>query len=628
MCGILGIISQNKINPETALKQLNTMNHRGPDNMGSFIDKENNLFLGHRRLAIIDLSQKANQPLSNENDTKWLVFNGEIYNYLELRKKLETRGHIFKTDHADSEVIIHGYEQWGEEILKKLNGMFSFAIYDKKRKTIFAARDRCGQKPFYYFLNKEGFAFSSELKGLSGLDFFKKELNPKALADYLCFGFIPAPKTIWKNTYKLEPAQYLIYNLKSKKLTKRSYWNLTFKPDYSRKESYWIEGIKENLKKSVKLRTISDAPLGTLLSGGVDSSIVVAILSQIIHQPRTFTVSFDNKKLDESKYARMVAQNLNTKHTEIKANSLNAFHSFEKILFHFDEPFNDYSYFPTFLISKEISNHVKVALSGDGGDELFLGYPRYKKTAKIYNQNNVLLSLAKNISKITEKIVPYNFKSKNFLFRLKGGKSYYASTAPSMGILDKKRIKEILKRKWSLKIKDYSPSNWLHNQFNNLSEEHKDIYDLMRAFDFKYSLPERMLTKTDRSSMANSLEIRSPFLDHKFIEFVSQIPSKYLIKEDESKYILKKAASSLVPPETIYRKKQGFQAPLENWLQGNKKMIKYLKDSYFVKEKVINQLLATQFQKRTGWKKRIYRNRINEIQSLIFLEGWAKKWFI
>ena len=533
--------SEENIDKELISSMASALQHRGPDDSGVFIDK--NIGLGHRRLSIIDLSG-GRQPMHNEDGTLWLVYNGEFYNFREEREKLMEKGHSFYTN-SDSEVILHLYEEYGQECVLKINGMFAFAIYDSNTKRLFLARDRLGIKPLVYFFDGRRFAFASEIKSLLKDPYIEKEIDLRALNDFFRFGFIPAPNTIFKNIKKLPPANTLIFQ--QNKIYIREYWDVDF--SFRQKDNLESE-LKRRLKESVKLRLVSDVPVGAFLSGGIDSSAIVGMMSKLLpNQVKTFSIGFDNEEFNELKYAKIVADAFNTDHKEfvVKPPTLDMF---ARLVYYLDEPFSDPSILPTTIISNLASKHVKVVLTGDGGDELFAGYDRYQKgrIEGMYSRlpgiirDPVTFALRKNdrFSRILSlgniKDDEYRFFETNSLFTAE----------------ERHRL---------LNNPMQNPINIFHK--SNAS----NLLDKQLYADLKFLLPNQFLKKVDTASMANGLEARVPFLDYNFVEFAVSIPASKKLKLLETKHILKKTVSSYVPKEVIHRKKHGFSVPVGEWFR-------------------------------------------------------------
>ena len=576
MCGIVGFLTPRPFDiPDYGLlrQMRESLFHRGPDEMGEYIrsldEKGPFLFLGHRRLSIIDLTT-GHQPLANEDETVWVIFNGEIYNFNELREELENRGHQFYT-RSDTEVIVHGYEEYGEECFKRFNGMFAIGIWDEKRNRLVLARDRLGKKPLYYSLINETFLFASELKAILLYPAFPREVDSLSLMKYLFFEFIPCPHTIFRDAKKMPAASYLIYDKKGIEI--RQYWSPF---DSQKSEEYLSEAEAELkmmklLKESVKRRLVSDVPLGVFLSGGIDSSTITALAQrEVPGRIRTFSIGFEDPSFDESKYASLASKHIGTEHHEktmTPTDLLNIVPGLPDIL---DEPMADASILPTYLLSKFTRSHVTVALGGDGGDELFAGYPTYlaHKFAKPYERFFRLFHPFSNflagLLPVSDDNISFDFKVKKFL----SGIGYPDGVRNSvwLGSFPFSENERVL-----------SPE--IHAQFNRdrLVEE-ISLYDReypsddritkLQYLDLRLYLQESILVKVDRASMACSLEVRAPFLDYELVEFLMGLPSRYKLKGLTSKYILKKAMENWLPGEVVERKKKGFGVPIAKWVKG------------------------------------------------------------
>jgi len=558
MCGIVGIInhSKNKFVDSNVLHRMaDLIQHRGPDDNGFYV--KNNIGLGSRRLSIIDIST-GHQPISNEDRTIWIVFNGEIYNFLKLREELVHRGHKFITD-SDTESIVHGYEEFGEEIFQKLNGMFAIAIWDENKQKLLLARDRAGEKPLHYFNNSNTFLFGSEIKSLLLHPEISKEINWNAFDEFFSFGYISAPDSIYKNIKKLKQAHYLI--LQNGVVTEKPYWKI----DLNNKNIYTYQEAQEHcfklLEDSVKIRLMSDVPLGAFLSGGIDSSIIVALMAKNSSKPvKTFSIGFDYSDFDETKYAKIIADKYTTEHTELIVTP-NYSALIESILSNFDEPFGDSSALPTYLVSKLTREYVKVALSGDGGDELFGGYNSYQEMIKLKSKINLVPSSLKKIASHYYKYFDSSTKHGKKL-RLLGMNDIERFLWSSTHFTEDERT--VL---YSPEIKERinNSNKAIFKKSVDFIYQNLDINRLMQYIDFNYYLPDDVLVKVDRSSMLASLESRAPFLDHRLIEFAFSLPSEWKMKAGKTKIILKDAFKQLLPNEILSRRKMGFGIPVKKW---------------------------------------------------------------
>ena len=574
MCGICGIynVSGRKVDEKLLERMNNTLIHRGPDGEGTFVDAH--VGLGHRRLSIIDL-ETGKQPMGNEDGSIQVVFNGEIYNFLELKKELEKKGHLFKTK-SDTETIVHGYEEWGDDFVQRLRGMFAIALWDAKRKKLVLIRDRVGKKPLYYYLDKDRLLFASELKALLEDQNISRDIDPTALDSYLSFGYVPSPLSIFKAVRKLPPAHVAVRGPDGFSL--RQYWQLDMENEISPdSEKEVFEELRTLFDEAVGLRLISDVPLGAFLSGGLDSSAVVASMAGLMKTDpvKTASIGFSDKKFDELEYARIVAKHYHTDHTEFVVNP-NALEALDDIVWHLDEPFADASAIPTYYVSKMARKKVTVALSGDGGDETFAGYiQRYymnrmedsiRKKIPRFAKENILGPIARAYPKAD--ILPRPLRLRCFLNNLSSNfeKAYFRDM--SFYFLPEMKEKLYLPG-FSSAVKDFEAFSILEEHFKK--NRNPDVTTRVQYIDIKTYLSEDILVKVDRMSMAHSLEVRSPILDHKLMEFIGKLPSSFKLKGSESKYILKKINENRLPGNILYRKKQGFSIPLAGWLRGELK---------------------------------------------------------
>lgn len=555
MCGICGVYDSTRgLNAAALSAMCDSMFHRGPDDGGIFIDRE--VGLGIRRLSIIDLTG-GHQPIYNESKDICIVFNGEIYNYIELRKELLERGHVFHTL-SDTEVIVHLYEEFDKECVNRLNGMFAFAIYDMRKRQIFIARDRFGIKPLYYYHGGGRFLFASELKAiLQYPDVSLKELDFDAISDYLTYMYVPAPNTILKGIRKLLPAHFIIF--KEDRLTIERYWDVDFEPMDSDEDEY-KNRISELLIDSLRLHSRSDVPFGVFLSGGIDSSTIVALLSTYLGQRvKTFSVGFGDRSVNELKYAKIVSDKFNTEHHEITVSVTDAIDNLVELLWHMDEPIADSAIVPTYLISKATRRYVKMALSGLGGDELFAGYSRYKNL--FHNKMRIPLptSFVDNVTNLFDVIeVPRTIAPANYIRRI--FQDYSRNYFYLLEIFPRKLKCKLLNRTMR-----YDSRQVLDTQFRRT--EISDRLNHVLFVDMNTYLPDDILFLTDRVSMACSLEVRVPFLDYRFVEFVFNIPGGLKLRGDVEKYILKEALKPTLPATILQRFKWGFGAPILHWFE-------------------------------------------------------------
>lgn len=578
MCGITGIYSPKSAVDQFILSDMaKALCHRGPDDSDTYIDTRNDVGLGHTRLSIIDLSERGKQPMSNKAGTVTVSYNGEIYNYREIRKELEQKGRVFVSD-SDTEVLVQSYEEWGMECLHKFIGMFAFAVWDAQRQTLFLARDRAGVKPLYYYNENGLFLFASELKSIMRHPRFSKRINMDGLSLFLRYNYIRSPHTIFENTFKLEPGTWM--SIKNGEITKRRYWNIADHynmPPHSGTEDEIAEELEEILIDSFKYRLVSDVPVGLFLSGGIDSSIVAALLQKHVSTPiKTFTIGFQEKKYDEARYAREIAEYLGTDHTERYLSEDDMIDIAVKLPEIYDEPFGDISSIPTRLVSETARREVKVALSADGGDELFCGYnyyPSYMKRISVFEK---LPPFLRNVAGAGMSFLTGERFESIMVGRMKKFTRKYSKTRGAIIALnkgDKGAMFRSLSSGWNaneierlLGKNPESTDNTFSEQFREI--EGNGLLAGMLAADFGVWLPDDILTKVDRAAMSVGLESREPLLDHRLAEFTARIPMEYKYRNGEKKYILKKVLEKHLPRRLFDRRKMGFAPPVRSFLQG------------------------------------------------------------
>jgi asparagine synthase (glutamine-hydrolysing) len=621
MCGITGKIYFNpfsKIDPNEIKLMAESIYHRGPDDEGFYIN--NNVGLGFRRLSIIDL-KAGHQPLSNEDGSIWIVFNGEIYNYQELQENLVKQGHIFRTK-SDTETIVHLYEQYGTKCLQFLRGMFAFSIWDNNKKQLFCARDRFGIKPFYYYQDNNKFVFGSEIKAILKSTDIDNALSYDALDSYFTYGYIAGDISVYKSIKKLQPAHYLLLSLKEKpSVIIKRYWDIQFEPNFSKTEEQWIDEIHETLSESIRLHMISDVPLGAFLSGGIDSSSVVALMAKNSTRPiKTFSIGFKEQAFNELKYAREIALKYGTEHHEqiVEPESISLL---PKLVKAYDEPFADTSAIPTYYVSKLAREFVTVALSGDGGDELFAGYDTYSKLNSL--QSSPFHSGSHAVNKMIwgnlYKIIPQSFSGKGLSYLLSHDKRYLGSYA-SFWNRDE-RGKLLLYHDSKI---DYTIASEGYKAQILKEGSKNDFVSNLQFLDMRSYMVDDILTKVDRASMLNSLEVRVPLLDHKFAELTFKIPWNLKLKEKEQKYIFKKSMKPLLPVNIFNHAKQGFGLPLPFWFKDGLK--EYINDTLLSSNSFSSKYLSTSYIKKTvGNNQYGMRNLSLKIWSLIFFEEWLKQ---
>lgn len=616
MCGIAGKAYFNKgkeIHPSELNNMVQAIAHRGPDDQGIYISKDRSVGLAHARLSIIDVSKKGHQPMTYQ-DRYTITFNGEVYNFQEEKKKLEILGYQFKSN-SDTEVLLALYSKYGKGCLSHLRGMFAFAIYDEVEKTLFLARDRMGVKPLKYILNDNGIVFASELKAILTNLGKTPGIDRVALQKYLVYGYVPSPLTGFEGIKKLEPGTYLFINLKRKTVEKKRYWQPRFNEKLDLSERQWCQKILENLEEATKLRMISDVPIGAFLSGGVDSSGVVAAMSKLSPKPvKTFSIIFDDPKYSEKKFADNIVRRYKTDHHEILAKPSNV-SILPEIAHQYEEPFSDNSSLVCFMVSKETSKHVKVVLNGDGADESFAGYPnRYLRLKRDVNYSDWIKfarpAAALGIKKINNfllksKLPLYErFNSYNQVFSLED--IYSISKEPITSIMTSTNLYRNVRKCFKM--------------FKG-----KDIKDAGLKFDLLYFLPDQLLTKMDIATMRYSLEARSPFLDYKMVEMAGKIPFRLKVKNGETKYILKKALESIVPKENLYRPKVGFTIPLDKWFKGD--INPYAAKVLLSKNSFIKEYIDIEKVKSMIYSNNSKQDFGPKIWNLLMLELWMKDYF-
>jgi asparagine synthase (glutamine-hydrolysing) len=570
MCGIAGVLYADPHRPVDAstLKAMgDAIAHRGPDAEGFLRDP--GLGLVHRRLSIIDLST-GDQPIGNEDGSVQIVFNGEIYNFESIREWLLTKGHVFRT-RSDTEVLVHLYEEEGERLVERLRGMFAFAIWDRRRRRLLLGRDRIGIKPLYIYRDAEKLIFGSELKAILAHPDVDRRLDLCALEDYLAFGMVQGPRSIFASAKKLQPAHVLSVSHDALQQEPRRYWQLRFDATEGRTDLEWIDAVRAKVDEAVKLHMIADVPVGAFLSGGVDSSLVVASASRSANGPlRTFSIGFEERGFSELPYARQVAERYGTQHVEEVATP-DAVELLDKLVFHYDEPFADSSALPTFIVSRLAAKHVKVALSGDGGDEAFGGYPRYAEDLKetairralpAWFRHGPLAALAGVWPKADWLPRPLRAKTLLTNLSLEAGDAYANSLALCRMPLRRQLLCPDVRRE----IEGHRPDAAVHDAHATAPAD--DPIAGMIAADTLVRLPDDYLVKVDRASMAYGLESRPPLLDHEVLELAAGMPSTLKVREGETKWVLKQAFADDLPTGITTRAKHGFEIPVDIWLRG------------------------------------------------------------
>jgi asparagine synthase (glutamine-hydrolysing) len=648
MCGICGKINFNDIEvQDSQLKRMcRSFAHRGPDDEGIYVSDVNgngikqslSVGFGHQRLSVIDLSDAARQPMSNEDGTIWITYNGEIYNFRELAEELKKKGHQFKSD-TDTEVILHLYEEEGIDAVKRLNGMFAFAIWDENINRLWVCRDRIGIKPLVYYWDGKHFTFASEIKALLTDPNISKELDYEALQLYLTFNYVPAPYTIFKGIKKLEPGKYLL--LQDGNVEIKTYWEppdsvdpvMASLPVEDQIEQF-MRPLYESINDAVSSRMIADVPLGAFLSGGIDSSIIVALMARASNRPvKTFSIGFkDDHLYDETHYAREVAEQYGTDHHEFKISYKEMLDVLPDVISAFDEPFADSSAIPTYIVAEETKKYVTVALSGDGGDELFGGYrsylseywySRYMQIPGLFRKG-LIENLIKTLPDSRDvKILEYVRRLKKFIKATRG--SFPERLLALKEVFPEEIRKNLLLNNHHNGNRSQElPLGWVNRI---LSGYNGDRINSMLYSDLKDSLPGDMLTKVDWMSMKNSLEVRVPLLDHRVVEMAFRMKGSLKLNNGKTKYILKEAFKDLLPSSLYHRPKAGFEVPISRWLKTD---LKFLIDQYLAKEKlreqgifdseIVDGLIQKHLSNKTDTSWMLW--------NLIVFQNWYQNYFI
>lgn len=611
MCGISGFISKKASIAPKALESINSeLSHRGPDEEGYYYHK--NLGLGHKRLSIIDITS-GKQPMRNETEDLIISYNGELYNFLELKKDLVGKGRTFETS-SDTEVVLKAYEYYGNDCVKHFRGMFSFAIINKKKQEVFIARDQLGIKPIVYYSDDNCFAWASEIKALKALNNFKGDIDFYAIDQYLKFQFIPAPRTSYRKVKKLPPASFMVVAFNGEIKTIKKYWSLDFKKITTRSEKNWLSLVEDSIRDSIRAHTVSDVEFGAFLSGGVDSTLVVKYMTELLGKGvKTYSIGFKDSKANEMDWARQASKVYSTDHTELTLEG-NALEILPILVKHYGEPFGDFSSVPTFYVSELASKDVKMVLSGDGADEIFVGYSHYPKWYNYIN-NDVNKTIYNN--SITEKVYPYLNK---ILPR-----RYPMIKRPLDNLNDYTRYRSRMNKEsraalWKTNYKFLTdlPDELVINHENGYLSN--DEFVRSQYFDINVFMPGDILTKVDIASMINSLEVRTPLTDIKVYELAASIPTNQLFKMDDKgfqgKILLKKLLEKDFDNSFINRKKQGFEIPLEKWLfsQDNYNIIK----SRFLKKSG----MLLEFFERTELERILEKKNGFHVWLLLILDEW------
>jgi asparagine synthase (glutamine-hydrolysing) len=622
MCGICGVYNARSGEPvshELIEGMTGLISHRGPDDGGLYIERE--IGLGFARLSIIDLSG-GHQPMSNETGDIWVVFNGEIWNYMGLRKELIEKGHRFRTS-SDTETIVHAYEEYGVDCVARLHGMFGFAIWDAPRRRLLLARDRVGKKPLYYTRVDGGIVFASEIKSLLFHPRVRRQVDPQAVADFLSVRYVPGPATLFANIYKVLPGHWLLCERET--LREECYWDVTFGTTERRPVEEYVQGIRQHIRRAVGERMMADVPLGAMLSGGVDSSIITGTMSQLMNEPvKTFSVGFDEPNFNELPYARLVAQRFGTEHHELVVKCSDLTEYWPLLTWHRDEPVSEPSDLGVYLISKLARQHVKVVLSGEGGDELFAGYPKYlvDRFAKYYHllpapiRDQVMTPLLDRL--------PYNMR------KLKMAGRVLSEPAPQrwmswFGIFNGPLKTNLLSESTKASIESDSSRVFQHWLEKN---PQRDDLSSMLYLDTKIWLPDNLLMKGDKMTMAASLEARIPLLDSGLIEYAAGIPSDIKVKPFHAKYLLKRAYADFLPEPILTRKKMGFNVPTGTWFrEGQRDLITRLllseraRSRGFLNNACVASVLRDHLEGKTHYGNQIFILASLELWFRVFIDS-------
>jgi asparagine synthase (glutamine-hydrolysing) len=623
MCGIAGRVNYRSAAPVSAEllgRMCDLIAHRGPDADGVWTDSY--VGLGHRRLAIIDLSPAGRQPMTSADGRLVITFNGEIYNFLELRRELENRGHAFRS-RSDTEVMLGAYREWGIDCISRFRGMFAFAVWDADARRLFVARDRVGKKPLHYWIDRDGIAFASEPKAFLADPGFTPEPEPAALSAYLNYQYVPSPLSAFKGVRKLPPAHYLL--VEDGRVTVERYWKLSYATKRHLTEAEACEELIERLHQAVRLRLISDVPLGAFLSGGVDSSAVVALMAGMIDSPvKTFSIGFDEQDYDELPYARLVARRYGTDHHEFVVRP-DAVEIFPRLVWHYNEPYADASAIPTYYLSQLARRHVTVALNGDAGDENFAGYRRYITPAPARRFDRLPRPLRQAVGGVA-RLSPAPGRSDSALYR---GRQWLRRLSDTPAGRYSRRVMifepdlkaDMCEPAFLAAAGDAGAPTFLTDAFER--SDAQDFVDTVLDVDVSYYLSDCLLVKVDIATMAHALEGRSPMLDHEFMAFAASLPSDLKLRGTDSKYIFKKAVRRFLPDEIIDRPKKGFSVPLERWfrhelrdMSGDLLLDGRLSARGYFKPGAVQRLLEEHWRGTGSWH--------NHLWSLLMLESWHR----
>lgn len=625
MCGIVGKVHfSSVVSHEEVEKMAEKIQHRGPDDGGVYID--NHVGLGSRRLAIRDLGPSGHMPMVSNDGELIIVYNGEIYDFESDRLELERDGVVFKS-HSDTEVILYLYRKYGIQCLKRLRGMFAFVIYDKKKNILFGARDRFGEKPFKYYWDGTMFVFASELKALFESSEIQKEIDLQAISDYLTYQYVPHPHTGFKNIFKLPQAHYFTLDLATRQLHIVRYWDIDYREKQKLNEDEWCEKIRTNLEHVVRIRMASDVPLGAFLSGGVDSSAVVAMMAKNSKEPiKTFSIGFEEKNFDEREYARKISKLFHTDHHEMIVSPDMMIRDLPKLVVAYEEPYGDSSMLPTYYLAQFTKQHVTVALNGDSGDENFAGYGRYKVFGASRFFQIIPSWLRKTgtyLFKCVHKIYPNTFASKVLRFIASLDEDPAAKYLRYIGYFTEQEKQEMFMDEFKHEMNSLDSSGHIKTIYS--SQMATCWLDKLLYTDFHSYLPDDLMVKVDIATMQHSLESRAPLLDHHFVAMTSLIPPEFKLRNGESKYIFKKALEGILPHDILYRKKMGFGVPVGEWFRGELKG--YYRDTVIDNSHFIHRIIKKEYIEKLFHENIAIGGEGKKLWLLLCLELWHRAYF-
>ncbi len=617
-----------------AASMRDSLSHGGPDDAGMFVDSKAGVALGHRRLSILDLSEKGRQPMEFENLV--ITYNGEVYNYRDIRRELEACGYTFVSN-TDTEVVLKAFHKWGKEAVHRFRGMFAFALWDKERRELLLCRDRVGVKPLFWYYRDGIFMFASELKAFFEYEDFALDIDRKAVAQLLQYGYITAPKSIFSYVRKVKPGHFLTVS-SSGEIKEERYWDVYEHLSVDKRE-YSVDELEERLKESFKLRMVSDVPVGVFLSGGIDSSLVSAIIQSESSKPiKTFTIGFEDEEYDEAKWAKLIAKHLGTEHHELYCTEKELFEIVPKLSYIYDEPFGDSSGIPTYLVSQLARRSVKVVLSGDGGDEIFGGYVKYMITQNAFGKLKVIHPLLRRAVKGTVELLGRE-RFAELMSRVPYLKSRYKNLKTKVhkfiNVFDSEdeieffvRAGQFVPDKEIAKLVNINSAREIINDYYTFhgSVPKSKLISLLGAIDIKTYLPDDILVKVDRASMSVALEAREPFLDQSLISFGLSLPDSLKVKDGKGKYLLREVLYKYVPREIVDRPKQGFGIPVEKWLRGalREHLLDMLEDRLFTDSMDLNYKVYRRFV--SGFLASDGNVSPHFVWNLYSLWLWYKRW--